>query len=114
MAAMEQSFANEADTKQAEMEATHQEAVDELQAQLAGASAEKDQALADQETKLKKKHDKEMDEAMVVLRMIQSRKKDILDAMEQASKCQETLSFIRPWKVSSLSVLEVALVIAEV
>merc|ERR1711920_265367 len=55
-----------------------------------------------------------MDEALVVLRMIQNRRKEILEAMEAASKCQETLSFIRPWKVSFLSVLEVALIIAEV
>jgi len=89
-------------------------AMAEAQEQLAGAEANKQAALAEQEARLKALHEKEMDEALVLVRMVQSRRKEIADALEQASKCQETLSFIRPWKVSYLAVLEVALLLAEI
>lgn len=103
------------------MSAAHDEAMANMERQkeeeMAGLRAEID---AFEETKrkaldeLRRQHEKEMDEALVLVRLIQSKQADVREALRKASQCQETLSFIRPWKVNFLEVLEAAVLLGEI
>merc|ERR1719456_340795 len=101
--------------------AAHEEALAHLQKQKEDEMAGlRDEIANFEETKrkaledLQRQHQKELDDALVLVRLIQSKQADVREALRKASQCQETLSFIRPWKVNFLEVLEAAVLLGEI
>merc|ERR1712232_1172733 len=94
----------------ANMQKQKEDEMTDLKDQIANFDETKRKALED----LARQHQKELDEALVLVRLIQSKQADVREALRKASQCQETLSFIRPWKVNFLEVLEAAVLLGEI